>query len=251
MKRTIDDISTTSDSAPRQAKPELERQSADVASLNRHFGSQRLVDKFLWSWFQPGGTYRVLDLSAGSGEIPRFITSWCEQRNIVARIDAVEPDAAKLEFARAHGSNCPNIQWICANPLTYESPLTYNLVYCSLLPHRYGHDDTVKLLHHCRELSNQFVVIADLERNPVSKLGVWFLTTFVMRQANAHDYGQECVDRAFTWRELRQLAKAAGWENFGHARILLCSQAIWLFKRDLGEVRPLAMPVADVLPCPT
>jgi len=251
MKPAIDEKPSTPTSESPQAGPERERLLADRAALHRHFGSERLVDKFLWSWFHPDTSYRVLDLSAGTGEIPCFISKWCEERRITVRIDAVESDPAKLEIARKQGKSHPNIDWIPVEPLAYESALTYDLVHCSLAPQRLGAEDKVKLLKHCRELSHQFVIIADLERNLSTDLSVWLMTSLLCREPGTRAYGKRCARSACTWSELRELAKAAGWEHFGHARFLLCSQAVWLFERDLGDIHQEAVEVPSVLPCPT
>jgi hypothetical protein len=36
------------------------------------------------------------------------------------------------------------------------------------------------------------------------------------------------IGRAFSFAELRELALAAGWRNFGHRRFIFARQAIWL-----------------------
>ena len=71
------------------SSPELERDLANLASLNRWFGSHRLVTHFLELWFEKGESYRVLDLATGAGDIPRLIVDWARQRGIAVEVEAV------------------------------------------------------------------------------------------------------------------------------------------------------------------
>src|SRR5579884_3345900 len=125
MKRAIQERSPAPVSAPEQAGPDLERRMAALASLNQHFGAHRLVTKFLWAWFQPQASYRVLDLTADSGDVPGVIADWCEPREITVRVDALVEDPASLEVAKRKHARRPNIQWICGNPLTFEASIGY------------------------------------------------------------------------------------------------------------------------------
>jgi len=54
------------------------------------------------------------------------------------------------------------------------------------------------------------------------------------------------VRRAFSYREMAELAQEAGWRNFGHARFVPARQAIWMCSRqeapamDLGTALDFA-----------
>ena len=50
-----------------------------------------------------------------------------------------------------------------------------------------------------------------------------------------HD-GRLSARRAFSYRELDELAQAAGWRNFGHARFVPARQAIWMCAREPAPV---------------
>ena len=99
------------------------------------------------------------------------------------------------------------------------------------------------MLIKCRELSTRWALVADLERHPLTTAAVWLFTAFTGDEMAMHD-GRLSARRAFSWAEMRELAEAAGWENFGHSRYLVCRQAIWLENRDLGEIPldPVSMP---------
>ncbi len=251
MKRVFDESKPELMDVPQPVSPELERDLANLVSLNRWFGSHWLICRFLFAWLQPGTNYRILDLATGSGDIPRLIANWCAKRGITVQIDAVDGSAATLEIARRQSARYANIQWIQADALTYDSGQTYDLVFCTLALHHFSEENAIKLLQRCRRLSHHYVLVSDLERSMATYAGVWLLTALIYRDPMTQHDGRMSARRAFSWWELRQMAQAAGWEHFGQERFLFCRQAIWLSERELGGIPVEAEPLPHVLPCPS
>jgi len=233
---------------PQPVSPELEADLLNLVSLNRHFGSHRLVRRFLSRWLVPGEVYRVLDLATGAGDIPRVIADWARARGATVRIDAVDANPSTLEIARKHAADYPEIDFIHGDVLAYETRQSYDLVCCSLALHHFGEADAVKLLRTCSELSNRFVLVADLERSLAALASIYALTALIYRDPMTQFDGRTSARRAFSFAEFRALAEAAGWKDFGHARYLFCRQALWLDRRELGDIPDVV--ALDELPCP-
>ncbi len=233
---------------PQPVTPELRRDLANLVSLNARFGSHRLIRRFLGAWLNPGRCYRMLDLCTGSGDIPRLMADWARSREIVLRIDAVDANASTLEIAKGLSREYPEIRYIAADVLGYEPEEGYDFVCCSLALHHFSEDDAVRLLRRCREHSNHYVLVSDLERNALTTLGVWALTTFVYREQMTRIDARLSAERAFSFREFHDLAVAAEWQDFGHARFVMCRQALWLDTRKVEPVAEEAIP--DSLPSP-
>ena len=250
MKRAFDPLEPELMDRPQPVTPELKECLRNIVSLNRYFGSHRLVRKFLQQWLAPERTYRVLDLCTGAGDIPRVMVDWARAAGVKLQIDAVDFHESTLEVAKRDSAAYPEIQFIRGDVLKFETKETYDLVTCSLALHHFADEDAVQLLRRCRDLSNRFVLVSDLERTLSAAIGVWLVTdliyTLPMTQADAN----ASVQRAFTFAEMRGLAEAAGWENFGHMRFLFCRQAVWLDERTAGDI-PVVAAVPEVLPCPT
>ena len=236
---------------PQPVTPALEADLRNLVSLNRHFGSHRLVRKFLEQWLSPGRCYRVLDLCTGAGDIPRMMVDWARAADITLRIDAVDTNDSTLEIARRASGDYPEIRFLRGNVLTYETKETYDLVSCSLALHHFSEDDAVRLLRQCRALSHRFALVTDLERSVATLVGVQMLTTFFYREPMTRADAVASARRAFSFQEFRALAGAADWQDFGHARFLFCRQAIWLDGRDAGDIPIADAPVDEGLPCPT
>lgn len=250
MKRAFDPQELELMDRPQPVTPELEECLRNLVSLNRVFGSHRLIRKFLAQWLVSDRTYRVLDLCTGAGDIPRLIVDWARQSGVSLRIDAVDASDSTLEIARRGAEAYPEIQFLKGDALKWETRETYDLVTCSLALHHFSDRDAVALLRRCRTLSNRFVLVSDLERSGWGAAGVRLLTTFFYRQPMTRTDANMSIHRAFSFPEMRALAEAAGWESFGHMRFLFCRQAVWLDERTVGEI-PAVAAVPEVLPCPT
>jgi len=101
-------------------------------------------------------------------------------------------------------------------------------VLCSLALHHFSEEDAVRLLRHARKLTRNKVMIADLRRGWLAKVGIICLTTLIFREPMTRNDARVSIERAFSFRELAQLAAIAGWRNFGHRRFRFARQAIWL-----------------------
>jgi ubiquinone/menaquinone biosynthesis C-methylase UbiE len=236
MKRRFDPQSPELMDRPQPATPALRDTLANLASLNAHFGSHRLVRRFLGGWLNPGRCYRVLDLCTGAGDIPRLMLDWARSRDIVLRIDAVDANPSTVQIAIEQSADYPEIRYSTADVLKYEGPESYDLVCCSLALHHFSETDAVRLLQRCRELSHHYVLVSDLERSVPATVGIWALTALLYTEEMTRVDGRLSAQRAFSFREFRGLAESAGWPDFGHARFLWCRQALWLDSRKFEPI---------------
>ncbi len=224
---------------PNTPPADLDRALDDLISISRRFGGHRLVRHFLSRWLNPGRCYRFLDLCTGAGDLPRVMVEWARARGITLRIDAVDANPAVLELARKRSETFPEIHFHQGNALGEAPGEGYDLVHCSLSLHHFSEEDAARLLVRCRELSNRWALVSDLDRQPLTTAAIWLVAGLLYRSPVARHDGRLSARRAFSFHEMRRLAEAAGWLRFGHARFACCRQAIWLESRDLGDI-PLA-----------
>jgi 2-polyprenyl-3-methyl-5-hydroxy-6-metoxy-1,4-benzoquinol methylase len=212
---------------PQPVTAELESDLGNLRQLNRYFGSHRLVERFLRRWLKPGTKMRIVDFATGSGDIPRLIVDHARKVSAEVTVDAVDQQASTIEIARGLSRDYPEIEFIPGDVLTFSRE-PYDMVLCSLALHHFAENDAVALLKRCRELSKRYVLVADLRRGWLATAGVRLLTTLFFRQEMTQVDARLSAARAFSFAEMRSLAKRAGWTDFGHARFAFARQAIWL-----------------------
>jgi len=213
---------------PQPVTRELERDLANIRSFNRWFGSYRLVRFFLQRWLKRNGKARILDVATGSGDIPRLIVDHARRQNISVQIDAIDQQESTIEIARDLSTSYPEIEFYCADLFEWNPAESYDIVLCSLALHHFTNNDAVRVLQKFRELSRARVLVADLRRTRWFSCAVWFVTVTIYREEMTKMDARLSAARAFSFREMRELAKRAGWENFGHRKFAVGRQAIWM-----------------------
>jgi len=216
---------------PQPVSPELERDLENIRQLNRWFGSYALISMFLSGWIKPGSRLRIVDLATGSGDIPRLIAECGRKIGAELRIDALDRQSATLEIAQKLSVPYPEISFVEGNILEWRPAEPYDVVFCTLALHHFSDDDAVRVLQRCRELSHKFVLVSDLRRSWMATIGVHLLTATMFREPMSKHDARLSIARAFSFSELNQLAKRAGWANFGHKTFPFARQAIWLEAR--------------------
>ena len=207
---------------------ELERDLHNLRQLNRWFGSYSLIASFLRRWINPGATLRIVDLATGSGDIPRLIANHARTVGAEVHIDALDQQPATLEIAKKLSVDYPPISFIEGNILEWKAEEPYDIVLCTLALHHFSEKNAVCVLRRCRELSRKFVLVSDLRRGWVGTIGVYLLTATIFREPMTQSDARLSVARAFSISEMSEMAKRAGWKDFGHRSFKFARQAIWL-----------------------
>ena len=228
MKRNFDPAVLEMMDRPQPVSAELELDLERIRQLNRWFGSYRLILGFIRRWIRPADKLRVVDLATGSGDIPRLIVDYARRIGANVEIDALDRQPATLAIAKRLSVNYPEISYREANILEWNSIETYDITLCTLALHHFSNEDAARILHKCREVSKGFVLVSDLRRSFSLVAGVYVLTTLIFREPMTRYDARLSVARAFSFSEMRDLARKAGWQDFGHKKFRFGRQAIWL-----------------------
>ena len=232
MRRVYDEAKPELLDVRQPVNRKLEESLHSLRVLNKYFGAYSLVRHFMRRWLEPGRNYRMLDLATGYGDIPRMIVNWARRHGVTVTIDAVDRQPATLEIARRASTSYPEIHYVRADARNYCDSMTYDVVCCSLALHHFSEIDALKVLRRACELSHDKVLVADLERTWFTWACVQAVTTVAARDEMTRHDAKLSVKRAFSYKELGDLAAQAGWRNFGHARFVPARQAIWMCARE-------------------
>jgi SAM-dependent methyltransferase len=226
-KRTFDGTIAEMMDRPQAVSAELESDLENLEKLNRYFGSYALVRYFLRRWLRPGSSLTAIDLCTGFGDIPRFIVNWCRTNQIAVRVTAVDFQPATLELAKERSKSFPEIAFRQSNVFSFAPIEPADFVFCSLALHHFDDRAAIRLLQSAQAMAKCGVLVADLERTDFGIAGIYLLTACLFREPMTRFDARLSIRRAFSFKEMRQLASAAGWKRFGHRRFPVCRQAIW------------------------
>ena len=219
---------------PQPVSRELEIDLENLVRINRNFGSHRLIRWFLRRWFQPGRSYRVLDLCTASGDIPRLLVDWARRRGIAVQVDALDFQPSTVAIARRWSAAYPEIVFHEGDAREAPgAPGSYDFVFCSLALHHFSEEDAVRVLRRCRELAQIGVMVADLERGWLAAAGVWLMTAVLYREPMTKSDARTSVRRAFSYEELAALILRAGWPAHRQTRFAIARQAVWIEGQDV------------------
>jgi len=213
---------------PQPISPELLSDLRHLRTLNRYFGSYRLIRHFLRRWIGRGDKLRILDLATGSGDIPRLVVEFAREAGAEVEIDAVDFQASTIEIAQQLSFGFPEVRYHCADIHDFGDEYSYDIVLFSLALHHFSSNQAVAMLRRCQALSRGKILVADLCRSWFAKLGVDLLTAMVFREAMTRNDARVSVRRSFSYQEVDHLASEAGWRDYGHCRFRFARQAIWL-----------------------
>lgn len=228
MKRQFDPAVLELMDRPQPVSSELERDLRNIRKLNRYFGSYAVVLQFIRRWIRPGDEMRIVDLATGSGDIPRLIVDHAREIGATVRIEALDQQASTLEIARKLSTDYSEISFLQADILEWQPSERYDIVFNSLALHHFSEDDAIRLLRRCRELSRRFVLVSDLRRGWLATAGVYLLTALIFREPMTQYDARLSAARSFSFPELDDFARRAGWQDFGHKKFRFARQAVWL-----------------------
>jgi 2-polyprenyl-3-methyl-5-hydroxy-6-metoxy-1,4-benzoquinol methylase len=187
----------------------------DLRGVNRWLGGWRVLRSCMRSLLQglpPGGTYRVLDIGTGSGDLPLQLARWARRRGLRLDILATDNHPQTLELARAHTAQDPDVQvgWADALALPFADR-EFDFALCSTMLHHFEGDDAARVLRELDRVATYGMVVNDLRRSRSALLGARLLAATVWRSSRLtrHD-GPLSVRKAFTPAELHAAARGAG-----------------------------------------
>lgn len=191
---------------------ELARALRFLEACNRWLGGWAVLEASLRAWsrsWEPGETITLLDVGTGAGDLPRRAQEWARERGFELRATGIDSDPEVFALARraCAGSDVELIESGLAE--FAASGRRFDYVCASLVLHHVPEAQTEDALRACASLARRGLLISDLRRCAAGYLGVSALTAFLGDRVTRHD-GPLSVRRAFTERELAELAARAG-----------------------------------------
>jgi hypothetical protein len=199
--------------SPAVTSQELARGMAFIRKVNRQWGGVKAVLEPLkaWSrrWPDAARPITLLDLGAGSADIPLAIAQWARRQRLEVRITAVDSNPRVLDIARAHIGQEPWISLVAADVRKLPfAPGSFDYAISSLLLHHLQDIEVMTVLRIMETLSLRGMIWSDLSRHWLAHQAVW-LGTLGSGQVIHHD-AVASVRAGFTRSEVLSLRDRLG-----------------------------------------
>jgi hypothetical protein len=212
---------------PNQDEKALRSDLENIARLNGAFGGRRAVEKIFHQLACPHSRLILVDLAAGYGDHGRNLIEQARARHGEVAVIAVDFQFQTLRIARAATPPGQKMFFVQADArrLPFRDKGA-DLAFCSLALHHFAENDALTVLREMARIASRGLACADLVRSRLAALGIWLLTTFIVRDPMVRHDARLSVRRAFTAGELTALARRAGWPQLRQINFFWFQQAI-------------------------
>jgi SAM-dependent methyltransferase len=198
---------------------------SNIARANRWFGGAAAVRFGLGRLFddRPAGTFTMLDVGTGAGDLPAMAMRWGAARGLTIRPIGLERHPAAARLARKTG--LPTLLGDAGDlPFADRS---VDLVIVSQLAHHLDPDSCVTLFRECSRVARRGVVIADLRPSRLSALAFRIGGRLLGFDRVTIEDGVTSLARGFTRDALAALVKRAGYQGTVTERLGARIVAAW------------------------
>ncbi len=193
---------------PDASGSELNRSLSDLELANRLLGGRRAVARHLLPLAGDGATF--LDVGCGSADMLRWLSDFAQARHAKIILTGIDSHSGVVEIAHARCRDYPNIQIAEANALALPfCDQSFDVVLSSTFLHHLDPEDAVRAISEMRRVARRRVVISDLVRGWLGRVGVVIVGRTLFGKMSRID-GSRSFLRAYSPSELADLAERAG-----------------------------------------
>lgn len=188
----------------RFAPPPTVRESLrNIARANRWFGGAWAVRFALGEAFTRlgRGSYSLLDVGTGAGDLPRMARAWAAQRGIELRTVGLEVSTVAAGMARENG--VPSL--VADAGVLPLADASVDFVLLSQVAHHFSPQGIVRLLRECARVARHALLLSDLRRSQLARWTFPMVGRLLRFDAVTIQDGVTSLERGFTVSSLRDL----------------------------------------------
>ena len=181
---------------------------AGMTFFNKISGATRAVRQFIVSEalaVPDARPFRVLDIGAGSCDIPLALSRWAKKHHIDIQITCLDHSPRACELARQKIARAGEtaVDVVQADIFTWQPDKPFDCAVGSFFFHHFTEDEILKLTRHLQTFVRRSLLINDLLRYCTTYAGGWLLTLPFPAKLR-HDV-LVSIARGFKVTELRHL----------------------------------------------
>ncbi|HYY57297.1 MAG TPA: methyltransferase domain-containing protein [Pyrinomonadaceae bacterium] len=157
------------------------------------------------------GSFSVLDVGAGSGELLRVAAAWANRKGRRAQLVGLELNARSAEAILEESQEFPSISAVRGDALSL--PFTdgrFDYAICSLFTHHFKDDGVIRVMRELARVARRRIFIIDLHRHPLAYLLYTTVGRIFLHNRLIREDGALSILRSFRPSELGRLAHSAG-----------------------------------------
>jgi len=212
---------------PHQDSEALRKDLEHIAGLNRTFGARRAVAALFHRLTSHMRRVVLIDLASGYGDHGRHLIEKARARQQEVTVLALDCQLKTLQIARKATTPAQKMFFVQADarrlPLRNHQA---DVALCSLALHHFSDEDALKVLREMRRVGRLGTACVDLVRSRLGAIGIWLLTTFIVRDPMVRHDARMSIRRAFTTAEMKHLAHRAGWSAAKQIQFFWFQQAV-------------------------
>jgi hypothetical protein len=188
---------------------------ADLRRVNRYLGGRRAMTRHLFPmiqrlWAEGRRRIRLLDVGAGSADIPTCIVSWARDLGIEVECVALDLNEIVALEARRQIAGYPEIKVVRADALNLPfEDRSFDFAMASLFLHHLESRQAARLIESFTRVARVAFIINDLRRHPVAYYSIKLLTRIFTRNRLVRNDSAVSVLRGFTERDIAEIAAAS------------------------------------------
>ncbi|QDS95283.1 hypothetical protein FF011L_40760 [Roseimaritima multifibrata] len=187
----------------------------------------------------PHRPLKVLDIAAGSGDLPIAWLSMARRRGIQLSVTALDISDVALQTASKWAAEAGvELGTICRDCLQDGLPDGFDIVTCSLFMHHLDPPDVSRLVQEMWRASERAVVICDLERSRMNLALIAASARLVTRSDVVHFDASASVRGAYTRAEFATLVQQSLGLNVAIRRSLPCRWMAVIDQQSKAEIVP-------------
>lgn len=152
-----------------------------MAVFNKISGATTAVRKFIMAEAMAAPAnrpFRVLDIGAGSCDIPLAVSQWARTHGVDIRITCLDYSPRACEIAREKVARAgdPNVRVVQADIFTYEPEEPFDCAVGSFFFHHLTEEEILQIVCRLKTFVRRSLLINDLLRYCTTYAGGWLLT---------------------------------------------------------------------------
>ena len=157
------------------------------------------------------GTFSILDVGAGSGELLRVVAHWARDTDRTPSLVGLELNERSARAIMDESAEFPEMCSVQGSGLTLPFPdASVDYVISSLTLHHFDDEAAVSILREMARVARRGIFVIDLHRNPMAYFFYTTLGHLILHNRLLREDGALSILKSFTPVELEKLGQLAG-----------------------------------------